>query len=75
MQKKGQGKRETFGDFKRELSTIWGDIKEARSLFAEEFINFFNFKGDNILKVYIFFVLIILPIVLTMYVFPIFFPN
>jgi hypothetical protein len=75
MQKKGQEKRETFGDFKRELSTIWRDIKEARSLFAEEFINFFNFKGDNILKVYIFFVLIILPIVLTMYVFPIFFPN
>ncbi len=75
MQKKGQEKRETFGDFKREFPTILKDLKEARSLFAEEFINFFDFKGDNILKVYIFFVLIILPTVLTMYVFPILFPN
>jgi hypothetical protein len=72
QQPKGEHQRETFQDFKREWQTIKQDFREGVGLFKEEFTSFFSFKGDNLLKVYIVFVLIILPILLSKFLGPYF---
>jgi len=63
--KRKEYQRETFKDFKKEWRTIKGDFTEALDLFKNEFQSFFSFKGDNLLKIYIVFVLIILPFLLS----------
>ena len=72
QQPKKEHRRETFKDFKREWHTIKHDFREGVGLFKEEFTSFFSFKGDNLLKVYIVFVLIILPILLSKFLGPYF---
>ena len=64
---------ESYHSLKQEMHVIKKDSKEAAKLFKKELMNFFSFTGDAILKFYIVFVLILLPILLTKFIDPFFF--
>lgn len=61
-----------FKEFKRDVTVKDGGFKESVGFFKEEAYRLFDSTGDWVVKIYVMFVLIILPLLINFLLYPFF---